>query len=328
MASSLDTLSSQSLDVVKAVSQRTRILSAEEDESGFQSRLDAASRRSVVDRDGTSSASLNPPVDLSSMEDTTAALNPPVRRDIQPQSLTHSTKAISTRTIRGTAASRTTRARKQNVSAGEDSFSNRHGGQVHRRSMRSDNAWLQPLVPQPASGAYLPRRLFGFPSEFSGSFPRSGSVPAIPNMSRRTRSAAGLERSKLAPIKEADDSSLSILKTQRSDEVMGALYGSLAISDHGDFEVVDHWKRQPKVPVLYHPRFGMLGYGLVWAWACLCLRAVLDMEDSGQVTVGSIWSLAVVFGVMQEILVHQNLRAAVTAAALGFARHILSLIHI
>ena len=273
------------------------------------------------------SSSSNPPADLTLMEDSTTALNPPVTRDSVRWSASISPKSTASpsRILRGerSAASspRTSRAWSQNEPSHDILLVHGSAGHKSSRSTRKDDTWLQPLLSQPASGAYLPRRLFGFPSEYSGSFLRSSSVSAIPSTVRRTRIMSGIERSKLAPINEAEDSLIS--STAEAKDAAGPRYILSSLTETGQLESLapnadlSRPSRLPKFPQLFEPRIAYLGYGLVLAWAGLCLWTVLEEQASSSMAVGRGWILAVAAGFMQELLIHQNLRAIVTAAAIA-----------
>uniref|UniRef100_A0A7S0LXR5 PKD/REJ-like domain-containing protein n=2 Tax=Cryptomonas curvata TaxID=233186 RepID=A0A7S0LXR5_9CRYP len=264
--------------------------------------------------------SSNPPPDYSSLEEGPAALNPPLVRDFSAycaeSKLNAGGKAIVSPdgprigpNIPGGRSLNTSRAWKSGsrpVKLQRELLRGSHGTHTSRPS--PDGPWLQPLTSNSnAPGDYLPRRLFGFPLDWASGIPRSAPQLGAQNSSRRSRVMIGLGHGLLPPIQEIEDLDMPNLGT-----VNTAYPDSLTNCPKSS---VSYCKSQP----LYSPKIVVFGYLLTFLWTALCLWATLDSVSSSCSSLGGFWGQASIIGVIHEILVHQCLRVAATAAAIGAA---------
>ena len=277
------------------------------------------SQQAVCDRDGIG-ASSNPPVDVASVDEGSPALNPPIAADTAKQTLFSSSKATQKsglkRQIKIGRPAYTTRAWLGDTNAARVLTQDLRGAQSAQSD--GDGTWLQPLTTFHTSGEYLPRRLFGFPSDSSAIASQLTLIPGSQMTSRRARTASWIGHSKLDSIQETEAvvSFSGHGRRAPSTKTQGRkTYVETAQSENLPPKV--KLNLVPKMPSLYGPNIAILVFWLVVAWSVLCLWSALGVESGGGVTLFYIWGFATTFGVLQDILLHQSLVVMAGATALG-----------
>jgi hypothetical protein len=261
--------------------------------------------------------SSNPPPDYSSLEEGPAALNPPLLKDFPLHSAENKLKtagkvivcpdvqhiSLNISRSRPFNAPRAWSAGKQFELRKERAF---HRSHVQRPS--PDDAWLQPLASNSnAPGDYLPRRLFGFPLEWTRGIPRTLPLVGAQTSSKRSRVMTGLSRGLLSPIQESEEIDIPYQGTAYAD--------ALVIRPQSTGVT----KCKMQLPSLYSPSMVVFAYLLTIIWTALCVWATYETVPINYKTIGHSWVLSSIIGVVHEFLVHQSLRAAATAVVIGAA---------